>query len=369
MKKVKKKIALFFTYGVSLEIWKKKGMLERELKLYKELSKDFSVIYFITYGKEDCNFEDEVSKYNIKILYKNKLHFLPDLIYSFFIPFIYKKELSDVDIIKTNQMLGSWSAIIAKLLYKKYLIVRTGYTLSIFSRRVSKFKWVVSKIIEFFALKFADRFIVATQSEKQYFGDLDKISVIPNYVNTQVFKPMPELKNTEEKMIALFIGRLNQQKNLHNAIKAVSHFKNVRLNIIGSGELKDDLERLAKETGADVEFLGNKPHDELSAYINTANFCLFPSLYEGNPKVLLEMMACGTPIVTTDVAGINNIVTNKKDAIVVGISEEEIREGIRLILENKDDLKNHIGKNALKNILESYSFEKIVELERENYLV
>ncbi len=378
MEKINKKLTLFFTYGVSLEIWEKKGMFERELKVYKELSKDFDVIYFVTYGKHDDKYQEFLSRYNIKVLYKNKYNFLPNFIYSLVLPFIYKKQLSSVDFIKTNQMLGSWSAVIAKFLYKKILIVRTGYTLSIFSKRVSKVKWFLSKIIEFFSVRFLDKLIVATQSEKEYFGNLDKISVIPNYVDTEIFKPMPELKNPPsssnlagsadavKKIEVLFIGRLNKQKNLKNAIKALSGLDNIKLNIIGSGELKEELKKLAEEKHVDVEFLGNKPHDYLPKYINNTDFCLFPSLYEGNPKVLLEMMACGMPIVATNVSGINNIVTHKKDAIVVGILEEEIRAGIKLILNDKE-LKDLISKNALQNILESYSFNKIIELERKNY--
>lgn len=383
MQHINKKLALFFTYGVSLEIWEKKGMLERELKLYKELTKnkDFDVIYFITYGKNDNKYKEMLSKYNIKILYKHKFNFLPNFIYSLVLPFIYKKQLSSVDFIKTNQMLGSWSAVFTKFLYKKqgesrqgrergdsgvYLIVRTGYTLSIFSKRVSKIKWILSKIIEFFSIKFADRVVVATQSEKEYFGDLNKIVVIPNYVDTDLFKPVLELKHNKKNNIILFIGRLNKQKNLKNAIKALSGLDNIKLNIIGSGELKEELESLAKQEKVNVKFLGNKPHDQLPSFINNADFCLFPSLYEGNPKVLLEMMACSVPIVTTNVSGINNIVTNKKDAILVGISKENIRKGIKLVLENKD-LRDVISQNARQNILENYSFNKVIELERKHY--
>ena len=77
-----KKLALFFTYGVSLELWEKRGLLNRELKLYQELGKYFNKIYFLTYGRNDYKFAEEFRKYNIEVLYKKSL--LPNILYSIF---------------------------------------------------------------------------------------------------------------------------------------------------------------------------------------------------------------------------------------------------------------------------------------------
>ena len=78
------------------------------------------------------------------------------------------------------------------------------------------------------------------------------------------------------------------------------------------------------------------------------------------------MMSCGVPIITTNVMGISNVVSHKKDAIVVGISTEEIKAGVKLVLHD-EELKDFIGKNARTKILDKYSFEKILELEKNHY--
>ncbi len=360
-----KNMVLFFTYGVSLEIWKKKGMLDRELKLYKKLGKKFNKIYFITYGAHDDTFQKDLEKYNIEVLYKK--YKLPHFLYSLLIPWVYKKELKACHFFKTNQMLGSWTAVIAQKLLHKKLIVRTGYSLSIFSRRAHFFKYILSKIIEYVALKNADKFVVATHTEKIYYRTYsNKICVIPNYVDIHLFRPMPELKNKEAETVILFIGRLHPQKNLKNLLYALERIQNIRLQIIGSGYLKDELASLAQEKNIHVEFLGNKPHNDISTYINYADIFVLPSLYEGNPKLLLEAMACGVPIVTTRVLGITDVVTHEVNAYMSDITIDELSQSISHLIVDQN-LQIKIGRNAREYVLKHNSFKQILKLELSNY--
>lgn len=123
-----KTLALFFTAGVSLKTWYDIGSIDREVALYNELSKYFKHIYFFTYGGiEDLKFKSYLAA-NITIIPKKCIS--NSLLYSFMIPFIHRRTLKDVDILKTNQMWGSWSAVLTKLIYRKKLVVRTGYMLS-----------------------------------------------------------------------------------------------------------------------------------------------------------------------------------------------------------------------------------------------
>ena len=87
------KLALFFTKGVSLRIWEKVGNLDREVKPYKKLLNYFNEIYFLTYDNKSYLFE------GIKVLPMS----------------VFRKELKNIDIFKTNQMYGSWKAVIAKI--------------------------------------------------------------------------------------------------------------------------------------------------------------------------------------------------------------------------------------------------------------
>ena len=137
------KIIVFFTYGTSLLDWSKKGLLDREIKIYQNLIDKYDInVMFVTYGnKEDKYFSSKLKKIKILPVYEfikkpNNKFF--QLFFSFLIPFIFYKRLKDADILKTNQMWGSWAAVISKWLFKKPLIVRCGYELYSFSKNLNK---------------------------------------------------------------------------------------------------------------------------------------------------------------------------------------------------------------------------------------
>ena len=359
-----KKLVLFFTYGVSLDLWERRGLLARELKLYQKLGEYFEKIYFITYGRMDGRFAAKLAADNIAVLPKKFR--CPNFIYSLILPIIYWKELSGADFYKTNQMLGSWTAVIAKWLYKKKLIVRTGYSLSLFSQKTSSIKFYLSKVIEKLAGYFSGIIVVASESEKTLFcKHVNKVRVIPNYVDTDLFTPGENSTDSNEINL-LFVGRLEPQKNLENLLLALVGLKNIKLTIIGFGSLEDKLKLIVKKNILKVEFLGNVPHSDLPKFFNRSQIFVLPSLYEGNPKVLLEAMACGIPVLATKVDGISATVTHLRDAFLTEIDSVSLRGGIEILL-NDLALRERIGHGARQTILNCYSLDKIINLELKNY--
>ena len=126
------KIALIFSYNTSIETWKKNGSFTREITPFVKMSKNKKYSYkFYTYDlskKKNLKFKNnkiEIYPIYTKLpFYKNKyLRFILSFIYPFFV----KKEFLDVDIIKTNQMWGSWVGVILKFILNKPLIIRCGY--------------------------------------------------------------------------------------------------------------------------------------------------------------------------------------------------------------------------------------------------
>ncbi len=360
-------LGVFFTYGVSVLTWKNQGMLAREVALYRALARDpFQKVYFFTYGVSDATFVRELSEQNIIVFPKKKN--IPNFLYSFLMPFLYKKELRECSVYKTTQMFGSWAAVIAKLLYHKKLLVRTGFTLSIFARKKSVLRYWGAKVIEFFALRFADRCIVATAEEQKYFSHFQKkISVIPNFVDTHLFYPLQKVTHSRKETVLLFIGRLNAQKNLQNLFLALVGVPNIHLQIIGSGELQFELQRFAEEKCLSVEFLGNRPHTELPDHIHSADIFVLPSFYEGNPKTLLEAMACGAVVLATKVQGIENIIVHKENGYLSDTSSESLHQAVLELIKNID-LQKQMGEKAVQYIENTCSLEIILKKERDIYL-
>jgi len=337
------KLALFFTKGVSLGIWEKVGNLDREVKPYKKLLDYFDEIYFLTYDNRSYLFE------GIKVLPMS----------------VFRKELKNIDIFKTNQMDGSWKAVIAKKIFKKKLVVRQGYQRSIFAQKAKTKKWkqVVIQSLEKFAYTNADAIIVSSKADKKYVEEKykinpKKVNYIPNYIDTDLFKPL----NVEKENRICFVGRLEDQKNLFNLIEAVKGL-DIKLTIFGTGSLKDKLTLASSEN---IEFKENINNKDLPGEINKSRLFILPSLYEGCPKVLLEAMSCGVPVIGTNVYGIDEIIKHKENGYLCETSVESIRSAIMNILDD-NDLQKRMGLNARRTILENFSLDKVLKKEKSIY--
>ena len=357
-------LAVFMTFGVSLSQWNQIGSLTRELALYNRLSQHFDAIYLITYGNEsELSFQDQLAP-NIKVLYNS--HHLPTFLYSLLIPFLHHQHLKQTSIYKTNQLLGSWSAIVTKLIYHKPLIIRQGYQYSLTLRRKSKFILsLIATFLELISYHLATRIIVTSREQKQYIStryhtNPSRIIVIPNYVDTDLFKPLEVEKDLSR---LLFIGRLDKEKNLYSLVDAIKPLP-VHLTLIGSGPLEQSLKLYC--VGSNVEFKRSIPNTDLPLEINRSAIYVQPSLYEGNPKTILEAMACGVPVIGTNVNGIKEIISTFKTGVLCDTNSDSIRRYIKILL-NDSDLRMVIGAHARNYILSNNSLDIILQKELELY--
>jgi len=357
------KLALFFTEGVSLETWEQYGMLDREIKPYNYLANSFDKIYFITYGKFDEKYKNLL---NPKIVILPQKWDIPPKLYSFLAPLAYYKELRGADLYKTNQMSGSWTALIAKLIFRKKLIIRCGYqwSLQMAGWNVGWLKKIIIHFIEFFAYRFSNSIIVTSDQakkyiEKRYNISPAKINLVSNYVDTELFKPLEVRKNPAS---ICFVGRFEKQKNLLLLVEALQGL-DVRLVLIGSGSLKEEILNRAKKLQINVEFKGTLPNDQLPEELNKYEIFVLPSTYEGNPKVLLEAMACGMAVVGTNVIGINNIIKHKDNGYLCDPNVESLRNSVKELLANYSLVKE-LGTKARKYIVNECNLNIMLEKEK-----
>ena len=357
-----KTLALFFTRGISLAAWNKVGNLDRELKPYKIMAPLFRKIDFFTYGDTtDANFLKDFQ--GIKV-FPNKWR-IPPLLYSFLIPFLYWSKLKKVDLIKTNQMDGAWTAVLAKLIFRKKLIIRCGYQLSKTAKQEQAPRWKQYLIyqLEKIAYKAADTIMVTSESDidyinKRYKTNKRKINLVPNYIDTDLFKPL-SMKKIPRSLC--FVGRLTEIKNLDNLFKAITGLR-VKLIIFGSGPLENGLRKYAQDNQLDVKFEGNIENERLPHELNKAEIFIMPSWREGNPKALLEAMSCGLACIGTDVEGIREIIQHKNNGYLCQNDAASIKRSI-LELMAKEALRRSFGENARKTILENFSLSKLLDKE------
>ncbi len=269
----------------------------------------------------------------------------------------------------TSEFSGGWRMRIelAKILLQKPLIIRTGFTLSLFAQKMKKNKIILLIVyfIEFLAYKSANKIIISSEFDKKYILkryniNNSRIEVLYNYINSDKFynKVKDRIVN---KLVT--IVRLTEQKNLFNLIEAVSK-TNYILDIYGDGELKKDLESFASDLGAQVNFMGIVTNDEIIDILNSYQYFILASYYEGMPKVLLEAMSCGCICIGTDVMGINEVIIDSYNGYLSkSINSEDIKNMINNLKMNED-----ICANALKTINADFTLESFYNKEKRIYM-
>ncbi len=369
-----KRICLFFTYEGSLKKWDESGILDREVSLYTGLIKQGAKIAFFTYGnQDDYNYRERLPQIEIIPAYatvkkfKNrKLAFFQ----SFWLPIKFRKTLKKYNIYKTNQMWGGWVALAAKFVCGGKLLVRCGFEhyyvllAEKFPFRVRWWFYLISRMVYFFA----DHINLTSEHSAVFvqnrFGiTRRKISVFSNFIDTDIFSPRISSETFPNRIF--FIGRLNREKNIFLLIAACKR-ADFGLDLIGRGDLRDELSEYARKINADVHFLGVYPNNQLPALIAKYPMFVLPSVWEGNPKSLLEAMSCGKAVIGTDVVGIREIIQDGINGILCGNNAQEISRAI-LRLMGDSALRKKLGNNAREYILKYCSISKIVDMELESY--
>lgn len=225
-------------------------------------------------------------------------------------------------------------------------------------------------------MRFTDRLVAATPLEKNhmtwlYGASPEKIDVVPPGVDLERFKPLdqPEARSyigmpSNDKMI-LFVGRIQPLKGIDTLIRALAIIKqkeptlakDLCVSIIGGGPTPDAeieqrefdrLNTLQAELGIDdlVTFLGAKDQDTLVYYYSAAEMVVMPSHYESFGMVAIEAMACGTPVIASDVGGLSfSIEDGFNGYLVPGRDPQALADKILLLLKYTA-LHNQLSEQA-----------------------
>ena len=359
-------VILVFTYGISIKEWDNLGILSREVEIYKKMNKEHNVRFtFLTFGNhEDENYIHLINDLTIIPIYKY-INKSKTSLFNFFKTLLGVKKLINLiekpTIIKTNQLNGSWVAMMLKLYTKSPLYIRTGYNLFEFSVKDKKsmlkktFYYLLTQI----SLLYSNYYSVTSNADKLYLEKYfftKNISVIPNWIADL---KLNEFKNRYENKI-LSVGRLEPQKNFFSLIKGLSN-SNIEIDIVGEGSEKKTLRKYADSLNVKLNLLGRLDYTELNQlYLNYRIFIL-PSGFEGNPKVVLEAISRGTLIIAKKNKNIDEIITNGLNGVLYE-NENEIIDKITYFLDNESELNKLVNK-AYDLIVENNSIEKIIESE------
>ena len=256
----------------------------------------------------------------------------------------------------------------AKILNKKLfpIVGRCLNTLSVefsFSNSIFR-KYITNNIIKFFFhnvdFVIAQSHNMAEDLERNYYFKKKQIIVINNALSIDFEKQLMDNSFCKKENYILFVGRLEQQKGLRMLIKAFSSLSNnIKLFIAGEGSEKQSLMQYSEYLGVKdrIFFLGYRANT-VQLY-REARCVVLSSYFEGFPNVLIESLACGTPVVSFDCpSGPSEIIVSNINGFLVDYCNiEKLSFFIDKALKRDWDrikIKETAKNYKLKNIIEKY---------------
>ena len=357
-------LVLFFSHGDSLATWDECGLFDREVGYYHELAREEAGVLFVTYDKPDNGLPDRLARLQPVTAVYNRwgMHYR---LFGLLAPLIHYRTLKKCRVFKSNQLMGAWTAAIAKRILRRPLVVRCGFVSSLFMRWAGTrgMRLFTTLFLERLSLKAADLVFVASEEDRRYLAQthrlpIERIKIVPNPIDTDRFGPLPE--QHRQHGLAVYTGRLTMQKNVQMLIDACSYIEEASLVVVGSGPLEAELRGLAR--GGKVLFRGAVPNYELPALLNQAQVFVLPSHYEGTPKALLEAMACGVAVVGTDVPGIREVIEDGVNGLLCEPKADALSAAIRQLL-GDPHLRKRLGREARRFVVENYSQSGVVKKE------
>jgi len=226
--------------------------------------------------------------------------------------------------------------------------------------------------------KQADKIVAVTQGIKDEIKKLhsipdEKIVVIENGANTDLFKPMhqekakKELKLEEKKNYICFVGNLAPWQGVEFLIQSapliLKESTHTKFLIIGDGPMKEELIDLAEQMAVSDKFIftGVVPYEEVPKYINASDICVVykkPLKSGYSPLKLYEYMACEKPVIASRVEGFEILEENHAGILVEPENPKELAKAIIKLLKD-ERLRRELGENGRKYVTKNHSWEAV----------
>lgn len=282
----------------------------------------------------------------------------------------------DPDIVHAHLTVASYSTA-ATLVRNKYPVLLTVHgTVTRDIEYLSGFIFILFKLVhkpnERYVLSKIPNIIIVAPQVKDIISGMtnSKIHVIPNGIDFE------DIQSTQPKSIeylsVLYVGELAKIKGVDILLKAIPIIKEkihpIHLYIAGLGPQEKGLKKLVKRMNIqeNVKFLGFISGGNKYSWYKSTDVCVFPSRHESGPVVLPEAMACGKPVVASNVGGIPFMVENEKTGLLFESENvEDLADKIVTLLKD-EKLRQKMGE-AGKEKVKEFTWDKIAEQTVEVY--
>lgn len=376
------------------------GMNVYVLELSKQLAKKGYTIDIYTRCVDPASQKIVQVSQNLRVIHlhageekklpkKELINYLPDFTSSLF-SFIEQEKLA-YDTISAHYYLSGLIGLEMKKKYHLPLSI-TFHTLALMKNLVARSeaeKDDLSRIeAELMLVQKADRIFATSETDSQYLQTLysaspEKVFVLTPGVDLEKFKPMDKLQakkhihaDPSEKLI-LFVGRIEPLKGIDVLLYSIKILLQqnsglrIAVSIVG-GDISEklnkwsaELQKLEKireilQIGAVVTFVGQQNREELPYYYNAAEVVVMPSHYESFGTTALEAMASGTPVITTDAAGVSGLLDKQHNTLVTS-ANNPILLADKILRLLKDEKHYKQVSHEIYEKVQDVSWEKIAE--------
>lgn len=362
-------LGLLPTLGGGLKSTAAVGQIDRFFTYYlQNYTKYFKNIAYFSYHNERLTTHTNNHTLLEKVAVFPKLDTTNYRFYALKMANLYAKQFQKCHVLRVYHTPGGIPALIANRRWGIPFIVTYGYKYHQFSKfEGNQITGFILRYLEPFILKRSTAVIVTTtelQSYVQRNVPTSKIHLIPNGVDTSIFKPTNQQKTDQSKPVILFVGRLNPQKNLFTFLEALSKVNSpFHLRIVGDGPLRSGLEKNARDLGISHQFDGTIPHSELPNIFQSASLFALPSLIEGHPKVLLEAMSSGLPCIVTKSEGNRTLIRHDINGLLTDTNNSnQIAQQIHHLLTTPEKAHS-LGQAARNFVKTNYNIHHLIHTE------
>ena len=365
------RLAYVLNHGDSLRRWDEAGLLQAQCTLARAFQAQDMRVHLVSFGGADeRDYQSQLP--GIKILC-NGLG-LPPKLYARRIHQLHARHLLPCDLVETADASALVPALRIAWAWQIPLVYKFLFVLSSLRRRtapddtrlIARYEGMEKR-----GLQTAKLIIGPTQETLDELTALHaprsaQTTVLPSFVDTDHFRPMPQDKRYD----LIYVGRLTRVKNLGALLEAVAQSQR-SIAVIG-GELPHrqggayDEEAALKARFGDlngrIAWLGRMPQGDLPRFLNQARAFILCSHSEGSPRALFEAMACGLPVICSNVPEMKYRVAHKVNGYLCGTDSDSIARAIETVL-SQPQLMQSLGAQARQYAVEQFSLPQLARRE------
>ncbi|WP_181391670.1 glycosyltransferase [Methanospirillum lacunae] len=262
--------------------------------------------------------------------------------------------------------------IIQSRILRKKVIVMAGGSIFYSSLMDIKKNLFYLKILRFFELLcYYSVTTIAVESEKSernlnLYKFKNKVKIFGSFVYIDTDKFSPSIAYENRKFIVGFIGGFFNNKGILNFVRSIDYLSsssnNISYLIIGDGPIKESVKATINSQNSfnRIHLISWVSHNDIPSFLNEMRLLVVPSYSEGIPAIILEAMSCGTPVLSTSVGGISDIIKDGKNGFILESNTPEcIAKKIEIAMNYYNIQK--ISKNARDVIKKEYSYKEIIQ--------